>query len=174
MDSKYLVLEGEISPETIAMFNPRATLGDLPFIPEKHHKFEVKLHDDFWQIMGLKDFKVKVLIDVEHLDEKVRSDLKQKIMLLADPKNPYPRSKYSIEEVRQFVESKGGKLHTTAYQRVFAPLEVECKQGHIWNSSFAQLKYNGTWCPICHKVVLQKKREEKLRKSKGENYGIET
>ena len=35
---------------------------------------------------------------------------------------------------------------------------LKCKKGHIWNATFANVKYRGSWCPFC-----QNKRENICR-----------
>ena len=59
------------------------------------------------------------------------------------------RSKYSFDFVKCFIENIGGKLHSTEYKGVHAPLIVECQCGHIWHTNFNRLKRGG-WCSLCH------------------------
>lgn len=59
----------------------------------------------------------------------------------------------SIEELRRAAESRGGKLLSNSYQNGFEKLEWQCAKGHIWKSSWNNIR-GGKWCPECARVQL--------------------
>jgi hypothetical protein len=56
--------------------------------------------------------------------------------------------KTSIDDVRAFIEGKGGRLLSTHYENTKAKLEVACAKGHKWRTSFDRLKQD-RWCGVC-------------------------
>jgi len=59
-------------------------------------------------------------------------------------------TKRSIEELKNIVESRGGKLITSDYRGVDGLYTIQCSLGHIFENRFKKIE-NGQWCPICAK-----------------------
>jgi hypothetical protein len=57
--------------------------------------------------------------------------------------------KYEIEEVKKFVESKGGKCFLNKKVNIKTKFLVECKEGHQWKADIVGLFFKKTWCPYC-------------------------
>ncbi len=64
--------------------------------------------------------------------------------------------KKTIEEVREYIESKGYKLLSTEYKNVGTKLELECPKGHEFKMCYDSFRY-GQRCPKC-KGEKQKER----------------
>ncbi len=56
--------------------------------------------------------------------------------------------KYSIENLMQFAEAKGGKCLSTKYITTKQKYEWQCSKGHRWPAAWEKIKF-GRWCPIC-------------------------
>ncbi|NVM31563.1 MAG: hypothetical protein HWN65_22185 [Candidatus Helarchaeota archaeon] len=57
--------------------------------------------------------------------------------------------KGTIEELQELIRERGGKLRSTEYVNARTKVEVECKEGHIWEAIPDSIK-RGTWCPECN------------------------
>ncbi|MBU0532992.1 zinc-ribbon domain-containing protein [Candidatus Micrarchaeota archaeon] len=57
-------------------------------------------------------------------------------------------AKPTMQEIQEIAKSKGGKCLSTEYVSTHTKLKWKCKEGHIWMSTPASIKY-GSWCPIC-------------------------
>ena len=77
--------------------------------------------------------------------------------------------KYSIEEIRSFVESKGGTLLTDKYTGTKQYLHLQCSKGHQWKSKWCYVNTQGNWCSICSgkKIDNPILKIQKHAKSKG-------
>ena len=58
-------------------------------------------------------------------------------------------AKKTIEEMRKFAESRGGKCLSDRYQNAYTVLLWECKRGHRWESKSSHIIHNNSWCPEC-------------------------
>lgn len=56
--------------------------------------------------------------------------------------------KRDIQEFRDLVEARGGKLLSTHYKGAHMPLRIECNRGHQFTISFPNAR-SGKWCPYC-------------------------
>jgi hypothetical protein len=54
----------------------------------------------------------------------------------------------TIEQMRAFAKSKGGKCLSTSYVDSRTKLLWECAKGHTWETSFDNIR-NGHWCSVC-------------------------
>ena len=54
-----------------------------------------------------------------------------------------------IENIKVFVENKGGILLSTVYEKFNIKLKFQCKEGHQWEALWASVKSTHTWCPEC-------------------------
>lgn len=57
--------------------------------------------------------------------------------------------KTSIDDIRIVAEQKDGKLISSEYVNMNAPLTWECSLGHIFITSFNKVRHRNQWCPIC-------------------------
>ena len=57
--------------------------------------------------------------------------------------------KSSIEECHNIAKERGGKCLSKEYINCNTKMKWECKEGHIWKTTFGSIKHNNTWCPIC-------------------------
>lgn len=57
----------------------------------------------------------------------------------------------SIDELREVVEKRGGKLKTSEYRGSDSHYEFECQQGHEFTNTFRHVLNRGQWCPTCSK-----------------------
>ena len=64
-------------------------------------------------------------------------------------------TKYDINDVRNFIEAKNGKLISENYQHIKSKIIVQCDKGHEWETKFSGMKDRGYWCPYCsgNKVI---------------------
>nr|QBK88384.1 MAG: hypothetical protein LCMiAC01_00480 [Mimivirus LCMiAC01] len=56
--------------------------------------------------------------------------------------------KNRLNELRQIIEAKGGKLLSKSYMGIDKKIKVECKKGHIWHPTAHSIK-RGHWCRKC-------------------------
>lgn len=66
-----------------------------------------------------------------------------KIKTLFAPK----QEKY--EELKGIIESKGGILISEQYIGKSDEIEVKCDKGHMFKSSYENIKLKGMWCTFC-------------------------
>jgi len=57
--------------------------------------------------------------------------------------------RYTYQEVKEYFEKYGYKLLSKVYKINTTELKVECPKGHIFKTTFAHFKNNGSRCPIC-------------------------
>lgn len=70
------------------------------------------------------------------------------------------------EEVRKFIEQKGGKL-LSDYVNNKTPLKAQCDKGHIWHPTWTNLQ-RGKWCQFCNsKKRITFNDAKNLAKSRG-------
>jgi hypothetical protein len=61
----------------------------------------------------------------------------------------YGNKPLTIEDIKEIVEARGGKLLSTEYKGNKTHVDVECANGHQWPVTPMNLKNNGSWCPHC-------------------------
>ena len=66
--------------------------------------------------------------------------------------------RYNINNCRDLAYSKGGKCLSLHYKSNITKMKWECKEGHIWETTFKIIKKN-SWCPTCNKIISGKKRK---------------
>jgi len=66
-------------------------------------------------------------------------------------------AKYTIEEIQNLANKRGGWCLSKQYKNIHAKLEWECEKGHKWKSASVNI-IRGCWCVICAK----KERQEKI------------
>jgi thiol-disulfide isomerase/thioredoxin len=54
----------------------------------------------------------------------------------------------TIEDMMQIAQNKGGKCLSKKYISSRTPLIWQCKEGHSWKATAANIKHR-TWCPVC-------------------------
>ena len=71
--------------------------------------------------------------------------------------------KLSLEEAQGIAESHGGRCLATEYGASHISLPWVCAIGHTWNTSLANVKCGGTWCPTCaHKKRAEERQGYKV------------
>lgn len=58
----------------------------------------------------------------------------------------------TIDDVRGFVDGKGGKCLSNTYTNSRTRMEFQCSEGHTWKTQFRGIYWGGTWCPMCGKT----------------------
>lgn len=58
-----------------------------------------------------------------------------------------------INQIRQFLENKNGKLISEEYFGRYKPLIFQCQLGHQWQSNWSNI-VSGHWCHICSKEKI--------------------
>ena len=69
--------------------------------------------------------------------------------------------KHSIEECKQFAETKGGLCLSETYVNAHYIMSWKCGEGHNWKTTFHHIK-NSKWCPNCSgnaKLTIEECRE---------------
>lgn len=64
----------------------------------------------------------------------------------------YGNVKYTIEEVKEYIESFRYKLLSEEYINAHEKLEIKCSKGHKYNASFSDFK-QGRRCPYCSENI---------------------
>jgi len=76
-------------------------------------------------------------------------------------------AKYTIEEIQNLANKRGGWCLSKQYKNIHAKLEWECEKGHIWESTLTSVRNSKSWCPHCAKgVKLTIDEAYRLAKSK--------
>ena len=57
--------------------------------------------------------------------------------------------KSSISDIITFAENKGGQLLSTEYINSKQKLKWQCKNGHIWEARWTNIKHSNQWCLKC-------------------------
>ncbi len=57
---------------------------------------------------------------------------------------------YTLDEMRQLAQQRGGQCLSTAYINSVHKLRWQCAQGHRWDASPGMI-LRGQWCPTCNK-----------------------
>lgn len=55
----------------------------------------------------------------------------------------------SLSDVELAAAEKGGKCLSDIYVSAKYKMLWQCKEGHIWKSSYTNIKHHGRWCPEC-------------------------
>jgi hypothetical protein len=61
--------------------------------------------------------------------------------------------KLTLEEIREFARTKGGKCLSENYKDRYSKLTWECEKGHVWDAPINRLKGQGSWCPKCARLA---------------------
>lgn len=76
--------------------------------------------------------------------------------------------KYEIEDIKKFVESKGGKCYLDKKINTYTKFLVECENKHQWEVDIRGLLFKETWCPECGGTARKEIDDaKKLAESKG-------
>jgi hypothetical protein len=70
------------------------------------------------------------------------------------------RKKYTIDEVKEFAQTKGGECLSNTYKRARGILKWRCENHHEFNASFSNVNTNNSWCPECKKDKQFKKYKD--------------
>ena len=68
-------------------------------------------------------------------------------------RNDTLRQNNKITELRQYAESKSGKLLSNDYIDSKTSMLWECKESHQWLAAFASMKHRNSWCPKCSSKI---------------------
>jgi hypothetical protein len=55
----------------------------------------------------------------------------------------------TIEDIHEIAKQRRGQCLSQTYENSDAQLRWKCEFGHEWDACLNNVKYNGTWCPIC-------------------------
>ncbi|HDR4448763.1 TPA: hypothetical protein QCQ08_001369 [Bacillus cereus] len=67
------------------------------------------------------------------------------------------RQRHNIEFVQEYAKSKGGLCLSEVYKNNRQKLKWQCGEGHIWESTFHDVKDYNTWCPHCNTFYSEEK-----------------
>ena len=83
----------------------------------------------------------------------------------------HPNKRHSYEYVKEYIESQGEKLISKKYINNRTKIEIECKEGHVYDVKFNNYKDSGTRCPKCERQLVYKgeKRISEWLESNGFN-----
>ena len=59
------------------------------------------------------------------------------------------KRKHSLKECQKIAKEKGGKCLSVEYIDIKTKMRWRCKEGHEWDATFANIKYQNSWCPYC-------------------------
>ncbi len=77
-------------------------------------------------------------------------------------------AKLTIEEMQEIARKKGGKCLSLKYVNSHTALRWQCKSGHQWQATPANIKSKKSWCPYCSKhVKLTLEDLQQTAKNKG-------
>lgn len=90
-------------------------------------------------------------------------------------------NKLKIEQVREFIERKGGRLLSDEYVNNRTKLRIDCGKGHEFEATFNHIKDSQSWCPHCSgtapltiHVLKKRAQERKFECLSAEFLGYET
>jgi len=66
----------------------------------------------------------------------------------------------TLEAMQRIAASRGGKCLSSQYVSNHTKVKWECKDGHSWTATPANVK-RGTWCPVCARLTKRKKRGQR-------------
>jgi len=73
----------------------------------------------------------------------------------------------TIQDMRKFAESKGGKCLSGKYINNDTKLLWECHRGHRWTAKPFSIIHLKSWCPFCYQI--RNKMNRKLRPKRKRN-----
>ena len=73
------------------------------------------------------------------------------------------KTKPSMEQLQELVESRGGKCLSTKYHNSLTKLKWQCSRGHRFELKPSAIK-NGHWCSQCSREALKEKDLTELKK----------
>lgn len=68
----------------------------------------------------------------------------------------------ALDIMQALAKERGGLCLSTEYQNAHAKLTWQCHRGHVWQSSAANVKNKGRWCPNC--AFLEMTKDPKKRR----------
>ena len=76
---------------------------------------------------------------------------------------PYCSGKFNnITTLEEYANERGGKCLSVEYINSNTKMKWECREGHIWDSSFGHMKSQKSWCPKCGKISCANKRRSNI------------
>lgn len=70
-------------------------------------------------------------------------------MGLVDKSGHYNLNSYTINDLKQYAQSKGGDCLSKVYTNIDKRYKWTCANGHTWFASFHSVYHHNTWCPEC-------------------------
>ena len=55
----------------------------------------------------------------------------------------------ALEKAEKLAQEKGGHCISNHYKNIKTKLRWRCAHGHEWESSYENVAFSGTWCPVC-------------------------
>ena len=68
------------------------------------------------------------------------------------------KRRLTIEEMQEVAKQRGGKCLSTEYKDIHTKLKWECKEGHVWEATPANIRKD-QWCPKCGAKERGEKRK---------------
>jgi hypothetical protein len=59
------------------------------------------------------------------------------------------KKRLTIEDAKKVAEALGGTFEERFYVNTKTKYRWKCKKGHQFEQTYANIKYNGNWCPKC-------------------------
>ena len=65
------------------------------------------------------------------------------------PRCKPPPRRYTIGDMQEMAERKGGECLSPIYKGFARPLKWRCAKGHVWDTAPMTVLQQGSWCPDC-------------------------
>lgn len=78
---------------------------------------------------------------------------------------------YSVGMLQKYAAKLGGKLISKEYKNIQYPLKWQCKEKHIWDSSWSNVFTKELWCPTCRIKERELSNLQKYQQLAQENNG---
>jgi len=69
--------------------------------------------------------------------------------------------KYTIEDCARIAKSRDGFCISDKYISVNTTMQWKCNMGHVWNTTFGNIK-SGCWCRVCARKIVGKKNKKSI------------
>jgi hypothetical protein len=61
-----------------------------------------------------------------------------------------------IDQIKEICQERGGKCHTSKVKNAKSKVQIECNEGHFFETTFDSIVYANTWCPHCNLLVSER------------------
>ena len=66
-------------------------------------------------------------------------------------------AKLSLVSLKEIAQLRGGSCLSTEYSNSKTKMLWQCTKGHQWYATAFSVKIRKSWCPVCYKVITNKK-----------------